>query len=343
MLRALPTIGMLVLGIGALPHVGHAHLVRSAVPEFPRVKRPFSRFTPSVAADLASVLTSAIVVLESWRLPVRVHGRLRRAEQCLREVADQGRIPDDPLGLRRVASAARLAVDFYHIATSLSPTPVDSMAAELAKAIGGSLNGDSKDTSAYEYQSQFWVGMLLAQSLLRPAVVPSREGPQPDFIVNVDGLPLALEVKRPSAVKTVKRVLGAAADQLRVQREPGIIVLDLSAALAVDALVLPQRGVNARDVITERHKQLSIHLNAFVERYERSEKFNRVLALVTFARFWVWESATPPTSDIGHVFTLHVYPDACSGLLVRQSTRLQEKLQRGIRSVTDGRVRTSRH
>jgi hypothetical protein len=300
---------------------------------FPRVLRPSTGFTPYVAGDLAAVLSSAIDVLQDWHLPVRTEGRLRRAEEHLRTVAARGAIGNDPTDLIRTATSAALAVDFYHIATTLNETRDEPIAQELAVALGGTMEGDSKDTSAYEIQSQYWVGVLLAQSALRPAI-PVSSGRKPDFIVTVNDLSCGVEVKRPQSVKAAARVLGDAADQLREFGTAGIVALDLSAAVGTNALILPQPGIVARDVVRHRLYNIGEQLGDYIHRYNRSDKYNKILALIAFARFWVWTSLDPPISDAGILFTITIFPRAYSGLLTRYGVQLQTMLLRGVEQVT---------
>jgi hypothetical protein len=262
---------------------------------------------------------------------------LQRAVRHLRTIAERGTLGDDPADLMRTARAAALAVDFYHIATTLRQTRDDPIATELGLALGGTLEGDSQDTSAHEHQSQYWVGVLLAQSGLRPAV-PTDAGTRPDFVVQLNDLGCGVEVKRPRGMKAARRLLKDAADQLRAFGGPGIIALDLSAAIGTASLVLPQAEAAARDVIRDRLFRAADQLDNYIHRYERSDKFNRVIALVTFARFWVWASLDPPISDAGIVFTVTIFPKAYSGILLSYGERLQEMLLRGIEKLTGNPV-----
>jgi hypothetical protein len=303
------------------------------MPDFPRVLRPDTPFSPFVAGELAAVLSEAIAVLRNWRLSVRAEGRLLRAEAQLRKVAVQGIAEDNPSELVSTARAAALAVDFYHIATALTDTREDPIARELAVALGGTLETESSDTSAYEIQSQFWVGMLLAQSGLRPAM-PTGSGRLPDFLVTLNDLSCGVEVKRPRAARAARRRIGDAAKQLREFGKPGIIALDLSAALGANSLILPSPGISARRTIQGRLYRAADYLGTYIHRYERSAKYNHTIALLSFARFWVWSSLNPPSADAGIVFTITRFPKAYSGILGSYASRLQEMLLRGIERVT---------
>jgi hypothetical protein len=304
---------------------------------FPRIIRPSTDFTPFLAGELAAVLAESILVLQDWRLPVRTEGRLRAAEKQLRAVAARASLGDDPVDLARTARSAAIAADFYQIAISLSDTREDPIAKELSVALGGNLAADSKDTSAYEIQSQFWVGVLLAQSGLRPAM-PIGSGRLPDFVVKLNALSCGVEVKRPRSANATKRVLGDAAEQLNEFGAPGIIAVDLSAVLKVNSLILPRAGVSARETISTRLYAATDDLGKYIHRYERSAKFQHTIAMLSFARYWVWSSLNPPISDAQMIFTITIFPKAYSGLLVADANRLQNMLLNGIESVTGNPV-----
>lgn len=314
---------------------------QSAMPTFPRVKRPFRQVTSEnaaeLAADLAGVLATAIEVLEGWSIPVRLEGRLRRAVRHLRGVAKSGVLPTAATELRRYASASDLAVRFFHIVQALGPTRADELVPELMQALGGTLDGDTHDRTAYEYAAQYSAGVLLAQSLLRPGI-PVRTSTSPDFIIDLDGLPIAVEVKHPSNPKAAKGLLSDAATQLRTQREPGVILMDLSAAVGVSSLVLPRLRIKTREEIGRRHAELTDELSGIVRHYTRSDKYARVLSLLTSTHFWVWDSVTPPKSDIGLFFSAVPFEGACGGLLSQQTERLGRRIVRGVHRISDGPV-----
>ncbi len=312
------------------------------MPNFPRVLRPQQRFDATLAGELANVLAAAIEVLQNWDLRVAATGRLRRAEAHLRAVALRGEIGNEPSNLIRTARAARLAVDFYHIATALNDVRDDSIARELVVALGGTLEADSKDTSAYEIQSQYWVGVVLAQSGLRPTV-PSGSGQLPDFAVTVNDLSLGVEVKRPRSVKAAKPVLSKAADQLSAFGRPGMIVIDLSAALGANSLIVPEDGMApAKQVLQQRLNRVGDSLRDYVYTYDRSPKFKRILSMLVFARYWVWSSVDPLVSDVGIIFTSIIFPKACSGILIEYAKRLEGMVLNGIEEITGNPVKTRR-
>ena len=300
---------------------------------------PFTHLTPEACSALAAALRDAIAVFESWNLPVRL-GRLRHAERHLRQVAEQGSFGTTHAELIQTAKAAFLASDFYLISTALNKERDDPIAKELAVALRGNLDGNSKNASPYEIQAQYWVGMLLAQSGLRPAV-PLIEGRKPDFVISVGSMSCGVEVKRPHSFKSVGRLLSDAAKQLRDYKLPGVIALDLSECIVSDELIIPNGTIPASDVVRQRLYPAANKLMNYVDSYARSDKFSRIIALVVFARYWVWKSLDPPEPDSSIFFSIPAFPKACSNLVVDQIKRLQGLLLSGVHKVTGNPVKYS--
>jgi hypothetical protein len=161
----------------------------------------------------------------------------------------------------------------------------------------------------YEYQSQYRVGVLLAQSRLKPGVL-ALNTERPDFVVRVHDMPCGVEVKRPRSLAGAKRLMKHAAEQIEAARVPGVIVVDVSSIVRTNSFILPRPGVNSRAEIMRLQGAVSTVLSDFITGYPRPEKFGHTMALLTFARFHVWTTLTPPTSDSGFVFTAHGFPRA---------------------------------
>ena len=205
---------------------------------------PIEHLSPKACAVIARALAKAIVTFEQWGIQVHEVGRLREAERWLLEVANRNRYGDNDEELIRTGKAAALAVDFYHISISLGQEPEHSLANEIVLSLGGTLDANIKDSTPYEFQSQFWVGTLLAQSGLKPKVLGGkRKGTKPDFLIEAGTLECAVEIKRPQNLKSARRAVGSAASQLHdyglLYGHPGIIVVDLSGCLATNDLVMP--------------------------------------------------------------------------------------------------------
>jgi hypothetical protein len=201
--------------------------------------------------------------------------------------------------------------------------------------LGGTLEGKTKDSTPDDFQSQFWVGTLLAQSGLRPKVLGgTREGVRPDFLIEAATLDCAVEVKRPKNIQSARRAVAAAAGQLHGFGLPGVVVVDLSGSLNANDLVLPPPGVSAREQIRATLKPVHSSLLGQFTWYRKSEKYSRIILLLTFARFWSWERSPESRPDAGLHFVADVLPDACSGLVQRQSRCIQESLLKGIKQLT---------
>lgn len=297
---------------------------------------PFIHLTPEACSALAAALRDAIAVLESWNLRVGF-SRLRAAEQHLRQVAKQGSFGESDAQLIQTAKAAAIASDFYLISTALNKDRDDPIAEELEVAIKGNLEGSNKNASPYEIQAQYWVGMLLAQSKLRPKVPPVN-GRRPDFVISLGTLDCGVEVKRPRSTQGIIRCLGDAANQLKDYGLPGVIALDLSACIVSDDLIIPSGMVSARERIRQLLYPIADRLIDYVDSYTRSDKFSRIIALMILARFWVWKSSDPPEPDLGVLFSIPAFPKACSGLIEDETKRLQVMLLRGVQKVSGNPV-----
>jgi hypothetical protein len=100
----------------------------------------------------------------------------------------------------------------------------------------------------------------------------------------------------------------------------------------------PRPGIDARAEIDRLNGRVADELTSFIQYYSHSEKFKHVMNLVALARFHVWSSLTPPTSDSGCVFSLGGFPRAYSGQVVRYSEELVKRLLRGLERVSNNPV-----
>jgi hypothetical protein len=303
---------------------------------------PFKKLEPRACTALAAALRDVIGLLESWGIPVSSPVRLRAAEKHPRKVAEANSYGETEEELIRTAKAIDLAIDFYLISTSLNKDRDDPIANDLVRALGGTLDGNIKNLSSYDMQAQFWAGTLLAQSGLRPAFIAQGNKPTPDYLVSVWSLDFAVEVKRPHSVNSAKKRLKEAADQLYDYGKPGIIILDLSACVFTDDLIIPKGTVSARQAVTKRLSDLEAELVSYIESYPRPEKFSKVVDLVTFGRFWVWKNLDPPTEDAGPVFRMNPFPDVYKINLYDYINQLQEMVLKGVGKLTGNPVAVRR-
>jgi hypothetical protein len=241
--------------------------------------------------------------------------------------------------LRDTAFALQVASDFIQLAYVLSDDPMPQMAAEVALAVRGNLEGTAKRRKPKEFQSQFWVGTLLAYSGLQPRVPPSREDQsQVDFVIEVDTLQYAVEVKRPETLRSVTGAMDRAAGQTRDFGLPGVLVIDLS-----DCFGASQLTTAALDHHTGLREMLSPHFRAQVNQfaprvlyYKHSDKYKRVAATVFFIRLVGWRRADMRQPESVVLFNTTGYPMACGGLIDHHTDRLRGMIRRGCESLGEG-------
>jgi hypothetical protein len=307
---------------------------------FPRLVRPGLHLTPYLCGQLADVLDLAINRFQGWGLRVRDIGRLHLAGRLLRKVAERGYLGVEPEELEQVAWSAALASDFHLIADTVSDRREEPIAKDIKVALGGTLKADNPDSAPYEYQSQYWVGVLLAQSQLRPAVHPLPG--QPDYIVRIHDLDCGVEVKRPRSLKGAIGQLKDAADQSTVGERPGIIVIDASTIVGEREFVLPRAGIDIRAELHRRNGEVADQLGVFIRDYKLSDKFTHVMALMVFTRFVRWSSLALPVSDSGTMFSVTPFPNAYAGQMLRYQDDFQRKILRGIHRLNNNdRVRVT--
>ncbi len=291
---------------------------------------PYHRLSPEACSALAVAIDDAIKLFDRWGIPILGASRLPLAARHLRQVAESGTYGATPPELEITAKAIMLAIDFYCIASSLEQDREDVIANELAVALKGDLERRSRDRSAYEMQSQFWVGALLAQSGLHPAMPVILNRRRPDFVIRVDTLDCGVEVKRPQTENSSERALHDAAAQLREYGKPGIVVIDLSECLGTDSMIINEREPTTREVINQQTSLLADRLTNIAHTYERSNKFDRIIALFIYTRFIASRSDKDAELDIGISFRVTLFPRACGGLVIPQQRQIEQRLIRGL-------------
>ena len=310
-------------------------------PTFPRLIRPGLHLTPFLAGELASALSLAIERFQLQGLTVRDIGRLHAAVAQLRKVEVRNSLGTDPADLKATALASALASDFHLIADTLQDYRQDPITKDIKVALGGTLSGDDPDSEPYEYQSQYWVGVLLTQAGLKPGVL-DWETRRPDFVVRVHDMPCGVEAKRPRNLEAAKRLMKHATTQLTAANVPGVIAVDLSAVIDTNSYILPRPGRHARTEIRRLQSELATALADFIRHYPRPEKFGHLMSLVTFARFQVFTTLTPPLTDSGFVFSINRFDTAYHGQVVRYADEFEERLQAGMARISNNPVQIER-
>ena len=304
---------------------------------------PFSGLTPSACTALAAAIDDAIETLGKWDLPTGINTRLLKAKRRLLKVAARGSYGATPDELYETANAILVAHDFYVISRTLRGDRANPIAEELKVALGGPLcEIETKNKNPFDIQSQFWFGTVLAYSGLHPTVPDSKET-RPDFLISLGTLVCGVELKRPKSRGAASRALSSAASQLHKYGKPGVIVLDLAQCIRADDLIL-HRGSSpsARQLAEERFYPLVDELIEGVNDYSRSDKFKRIVVLAMYARFFNWTPDGKKDSDMGFFFKSTVMPEACVGLVVDESHRIQELIARGFERISGNPVSIKR-
>lgn len=302
--------------------------------KYPIAIIPFSRLSPSACSALAAAIDDALEIFGKWQLPTGMSTRLLKAKNCLLRVANQGSYGENPDELYETAKAIVLANEFYLISRTLKEDRAEPIAEELDIALGGTLSEiETKKKNAFDIQSQFWFGTVLAYSGLHPAVPDSRKR-RPDFLISVGSLSCGVEIKRPKSQASAWRALSSAASQLRAYGLPGVIAIDLSQCINADEFILHKGAVSARQIVQHRFYPLVNQLTEAVRNYSRSEKFDRILLLKMYVRFFNWTLDEKEDADMGFFFKSIVLPKACGGLVTDQSERIQNLMVRGFERIS---------
>ena len=250
------------------------------------------RITPERCGTLATWMNEAIATFAGWRLPILSMQRLVDGRDWLRMVAEDGCYPDDDVALIRSALAIRDAVEFSQIARALGRERMEMLVGDLKEALGGVVDQDNYVRTPYQYQSQLWIGALLAAGGHGPRV-PHTSGKSPDFVLE-NGMSLyGLEVKRPSSRAGVRSVFEKAVEQLNEHEVKGAVIVDASDCFlggapseVVDDDSLPP-NTEASALLDEIGDELS-DVIFDTERMEHRAGYGRVLHLLVYAKGIRW-------------------------------------------------------
>src|ERR1051326_2209340 len=216
--------------------------------KYPLAVIPFSGLSPAACEALAAAIDDAVEALRKWQLPTGPNTRLLNARRRLLDVSAQGSYGATPAELYETAKAILVANDFYGISRTMQDERAAPIAEELRIALRGPLReNETRNNTAFDIQSQFWFGTVLAYSGLHPAV-PDSNRTKPDFVISVDTLECGVEIKRPRSSSSASPALSYAASQIREYGKPGVIVLDLSQCVGAEQLILHQGSPSARQI-----------------------------------------------------------------------------------------------
>jgi hypothetical protein len=219
-----------------------------------------------------------------------------------------------------------------YIVSLLGADRQDQMANELRLAVGGVLGDIVLSGKALDVQSQYWFGAWLAHAGLRPNIPETKDRIMPDYLLSVDTLDVAVEVKRLRNLRRLKRRISEAGTQLRRPRWPGIIALDVSACLnGIDRDGSVDADGSLRAQLWESFSATSERVSRYVASLTSAEPFAGVIMTTCFARFVVWDSTEVGLRPhLGFYFGHRTFPRACAGLVARQVERVEQMLLRGL-------------
>ncbi len=223
-----------------------------------------------------------------------LRNRFTSAVERLKAITACGRWGASPYELQLDAQAVATATDFFQIADVLPVKMSDRIGRELAQALEGKLGRNQTSRAAQEFLTQFWVALILARGGVSPGVPPLQNTPTPDYLVEVDTLRCAVEVKRPQSAHSASDAMDRAASQLRDYRMPGCPDNHLPGFIAMDltdALFTPDMAVKYMEhpgllhaLLKPEFSALCAHLERRVETYNRSDKYAGIIGLALFAR-----------------------------------------------------------
>jgi hypothetical protein len=302
----------------------------------PAELRPFVELTPEACSEILRAYEMGLQKFRRWGIVLPRSGRIEETRSWLQRVVKQDSLGSSDEELSRTSSAVASAIDLYHISTCLGDQSDRSVATELRKITTG-----QQDSTPNGYLSQFWVGALLAKSKLRTTIttvdIPGMA--KPDFIVPYEGIDFIVEVKRPTNYQAAKGLLNAAGEQLRSRGLPGMLFMELTDCMSVDPFAVSRDATSVRAQVKEELNTAHKELVRFVESYSHSNKFQQLVLLFTYARFWPMTIAEDVRRDAG----MHMRADGFTYLWSSQVTELVRSflssLQFGFKQLTGNEVR----
>lgn len=280
---------------------------------------------------LAARLDAAILHFRSWGIKVHPQSRLPLASQLLKEIARTDQYPLAAHELVRVANALRIAFDFDAISKVLESQRSASLAETIRRACGGTLD-DQGPTPSHRAQSELRFGATLAAGGLLPKVPPAGEGKTPDFIIELSGLQVGLEIKRPESSEAVISRLDDAVEQLAgFGSKYQAVVFDFTDCVSPGAQIA-ETALELADLENAGRAQFRDLCNLasdYISGLPRREKFGRVILFAATSQSFVWLRR----DGVIPVGLMLAYPEifhwACSGLLVEFGRDLRKRVVSG--------------
>ncbi len=258
------------------------------------------RYTPEDLSTLGEQLTELIQKFGQWNIRAADSGRLRQAAHVLLAAGAGGVIPANTAEARlRFANAISDAFDFSDIAKALGEEQIRSLARDIERAMKGSLGRSGFENRGYAFQSQFWVGALLALAGFNPVPIKARSTPTPDFEFVVTSLPYGAEVKRLAAGSSVRAHLAKANEQLAAVGYFGVAFIDFSAQLddMNGEVVRVEDMPEARREYYNRFRYLAGEMEDSLLSKNSAHspaRCDRILFAAAFTRNWFWYDVQNP-------------------------------------------------
>lgn len=280
---------------------------------------------------------AALEFFAQWQLGRATVNRLREARSVLQDVVCKNSFGDSGPDKFETAKAIQTVDDFFQIASVLGPTRVDGIAGELAPAFAGALREIDRSAAPYETQSQFWLATIFARAGIVPMLLAAEVGHRPDYVVSVDTIYYAIEVKRPHSWHSAPDALDRAAAQIRSVELPGAVILDVSACVGADRL-LSQTADGSPWMPRDIENEIEDNAQQLFRRamtYRRSNKYDRVALVLLFARIGTWAHWARHGLNWALFLNGQNFSSACAGLIATNTIRLREALVRGFRTYSD--------
>lgn len=175
---------------------------------------------------------------------------------------------------------------------------------------------------------------MLAEADLRPAAVQATNRRVPDYVIAVDGLPIAIEVKRPASAISIKANVKAGIAQCReFGTHINALAIDLSDCVGIPSALFEGSSSQAEAEGQRRFREAHLQASEYITGRRADAGFARCGALFAFAgaAFWPSEQPRRPLSRL--LFYAEVFHHATSGLVLEQSRHLRERVVDGFRAL----------
>lgn len=301
-----------------------------------RIEEAKLELTPARMGDLADRLEESVEKLRAWGIRVIDAGRLAAAVRLLRKHRRLGSFPGERGELIKIAHAAREAQEFIEISDVVPDDELKPLANSIQQAVQGCPG--TMGTRAAQYQSELWIGAMLASSGLTTSVVTATRGRRPDFVVSIGTQLYPVEVKRPDGNLRATRLVREATKQIGGPKyHGGVIAVDLSDCLPADVVVTFGEGPPQDNPAYDEVVRLTGELNSEVFD-EKSQTIilgrHAVFCMQAFARTMYWDEADLSKMYLKRlVLSIVFYHKAENNLRGYRARALADALHKGIKAV----------